>query len=56
MSSPLVKLMWVRSISVASGAARPFCVFRGVALLCSAALCLPRVRAQGGLFFGAAHG
>lgn len=51
MSSPLVKLMCVGAISVASGAARPVRVFRGMALhLCSAALCPPGVRARGGLF------
>ena len=56
MSSPLVKLMCVGAISVASGAARPIRVFRGVACDSSAALCPPGVRAQGGFFLETAHG
>lgn len=48
--------MCVGAISVASGAARPIRVFRGVACDSSAALCPPGVRAQGGFFLETAHG
>ena len=55
MSNPLVKLAFVVRASVAKRVAHP--VFRGAALLTSAALCPLHARALGGLFLvGVPHG